>query len=108
MESFCFPFVDEGEACDQNGNWSCPCRDSLVCTSNSRSKGKGKGKEKNWRKYYMPEVVLEEEQECPTLYKAKRKDPDKYTPTCQKVNPHAYYRNLLWQPEARLLLFNYN
>ena len=87
MESFCFPLMDEDEACDLNGEWSCPCGDSLTCTHQYRNGGKSH-KGKDLGKYYRPKVVLEEGEECPNLYNGKRRKADKYTPTCQKVPTH--------------------
>ena len=84
--TFCFPHVDEDEACDLNGNWSCPCRDGLSCTEGGRSRRKRKAKkEKDYSKYYRPKVTWEEGEACPTPYKKSNKKPSKDTPTCQQV-----------------------
>jgi hypothetical protein len=77
--TFCFPHVDEDEACDMNLNWSCPCRDGFSCTEGKPKKGKPK----DYSKYYRPTVTWKKDEECPTLYKKKTKN-DKYIPTCQE------------------------
>jgi hypothetical protein len=81
MASFCFPLLDEDEACDSDAAWSCPCGDSLTCMHKYGNGKKSKGKYLS--KYYRPKVILKEGEECPNLYKGKKRKIDKYTPTCQ-------------------------